>query len=223
MSNAPPTVDGSPEEPNESPTSPGSPQGSDAEIACVRHKSLWFVDGSVILQAEQTLFRVHMSQLSRHSSFFRDLFSLPQPPHIAQETGSQHQGASQFPTTDQRYLDGCPLLELQDSAEDFTHLLTALYDGPTFGNNDREDYRVVSGILRLATKYLIDKLRTRALEHLFVAWPSTLKKWDAREEVARNFEVETGLPRQLRYPSPIVHPQFSQISCSTISSIICRI
>ena len=188
------------------PSSSGALRDTRTENPYVYHSSLWFVDGSVILQAEQTLFRVHMSQLSRHSVFFRDLFSLPQPPHIALELDTSPQNGLHFPASNQRYMDGCPLLEVQDSAEDFTHLLTALYDGPTFGNNDREDYRVVSGILRLATKYLIDKLRRRALEHLSVAWPSTLKGWDVREEVARNFEVETSLPRQLRYPSPIVCP-----------------
>ena len=170
--------------------------------AFTRHTNLWFVDGSVILQVERTLFRVHMSQLSRHSIVFRDLFSLPQPPHVAQEPSRQ--STPQFPSSDQRYMDDCPILELQDSAEDFSHLLAALYDGPTFGDNGRDDYRVVAGILRLATKYIIDKLRMRALSHLSIAWPNTLKGWDAREDDARNFQVETGLPREIRYPSPIV-------------------
>lgn len=180
---------------------PSSTVPSD-DATYIRHTSLWFVDGSVILQAEKTLFRVHMSQLSRHSIFFRDLFSLPQPPHVTADP--PRQPISHFPTSDQQYMEGCPVLELQDSAEDFAHLLTALYDGPTFGNNDREDYRVVAGLLRLATKYLIDNLRMRALNHLSVAWPSTLKGWDIREDIARNFQTETGLPRELRYPSPAV-------------------
>lgn len=175
---------------------------ANASVEYTQHPSLWFMDGSVIIQAETTLFRVHMSQLSRHSLFFRDLFSLPQPPHLITHPPTD----PLFPTSDQRFMFGCPVLEVQDTAEDFAYLLTALYDGPTFGTNDRDDYRVVSGLLRLATKYLIDKLRARALEHLSVAWPSTLRAWDAREEVARIFEIDTGLPRGLRYPSPIVRP-----------------
>jgi hypothetical protein len=176
-------------------------------IPCVQythHTSLWFVDGSVIIQAETTLFRVHMSQLSRHSAFFKDLFSLPQPPHLQASNPAPSQSASQFPTPEQLYIDKCPVLEVQDTAEDFANLLSALYDGPTFGNNDRDDYRIVSGILRLATKYLIDKLRNRALSHLMVAWPTALKAWDTREEIARNFEFDTGISRGMRYPSPIV-------------------
>ena len=101
-------------------------------------------------------------------------------------------------------MDGCPVLEVQDSSEDFGNLLSALYDGPTFGDNNRDDFRVVSGILRLATKYDVEKLRARALAHLMVAWPTSLKAWDQREDVARNYEVETGIPRGMRYPSPVV-------------------
>lgn len=147
-----------------------------------------------------------MSQLSRHSIFFRDLFSLPQPLHLQDNQEPQPQGESQFPASDQKLMDGCPVLEVSDTSEDFAHLLHALYDGPTFGDNNRDDYRVVSGILRLATKYLIDNLRKRALDHLSVAWPTALKGWEAREDVARVFESETGQPRGLRYPSPIVRP-----------------
>lgn len=56
----------------------------------------------------------------------------------------------------------------------------------------------MSGILRLATKYLIDSLRTKALAHLSIAWPATLKGWDARE--AKLFDME----ESRRYPHPFV-------------------
>ena len=74
----------------------------------------------------------------------------------------------------------------------------------TFGDNGREDFRAVSGIIRLANKYDIDKLRRQALEHISVAWPTTLKSWDAREDLARMFELESGMQQGFRYPSPIV-------------------
>lgn len=82
----------------------------------VRHADLWFHDGSVICQAENTLFRVHMSQLSRHSLCFRDMFSLPQPKDICEEKDTQD--------------DRVPVVVLHDSAEDVSNLFTALYDGP---------------------------------------------------------------------------------------------
>lgn len=176
-------------------------------VSCSRHPDLWFADGSIILQAETTMFRVHTSVLARKSQFFRDMFSLPQPQTASSSSTSQNSAdgpvSSDWSTAD-RTVDGCPLVVLHDSAEDLANLLVAIYDGSAFGENDREDFRVVSGILRLATKYAVDSLREEAITHLSVAWPSTLKGWDAREEVASLHEVETGLPHGSRYPSPIV-------------------
>ncbi|KAJ7281604.1 hypothetical protein C8J57DRAFT_78974 [Mycena rebaudengoi] len=165
-----------------------------------RHADLWFADGSVLCQAENTLFRVHVSQLSRHSALFRDIFTLPQP--------SRPEALPSFDTLeDSRVVledcENCPVVFLHDKAEDVASLLAALYDGPNFGNNDQEDFRIVSGILRLSTKYIVDSLRSKALAHICLAWPSTLKAWDAREDVARAFEMETATTGGHFYPSPI--------------------
>jgi hypothetical protein len=81
-----------------------------------------------------------------------------------------------------------------------------------FGNNDQDDFRVVSGILRLATKYLIDSLRAKALAHLYIAWPLDLKAWEAREDLLRSYEVN-GFSHDHRYPHPFVSdPSISEIS-----------
>ena len=44
-----------------------------------RHPDLWYGDGTVILIAESTGFRVYQGLLAKHSEVFRDMFSLPQP------------------------------------------------------------------------------------------------------------------------------------------------
>lgn len=90
------------------------------------------------------------------------------------------------------------------------NILLITWSRRSFGNNDREDFRIVSGILRLSTKYMIDSLRAKALAHLSVAWPCTLKGWDAREDLARTYEVES-ITGNL-YPSPIVSNQLIYIS-----------
>ncbi|KAM5544471.1 hypothetical protein V8D89_002131 [Ganoderma adspersum] len=155
----------------------------------VKHPEFWFSDGSLILCAQSTLFRVHISQLCRKSVFFRDLFSLPQPPQS---------------DPDERQLEGCPVLDLHDSPEDVANLVKVIYDGPNFGSNDRRDFVASSGVLRLSSKYLIEEsTRQKALAHIRTAWPSTLKGWDLREDVARAHEVETAQPRGTRYPHPI--------------------
>ncbi|KAG6891551.1 hypothetical protein C0992_004409 [Termitomyces sp. T32_za158] len=159
----------------------------------VRHADIWFHDGSVICRAERTLFKVHMSVLERHSAFFRDMFSMPQP-----RTGTDvisNQGM-------QDDIEELPIVDLHDTAEDVGNLLTAVYDGPVFGNNDQEDFRVVSGVLRLSTKYLIDSLRAKALTHLNKAWPASLKEWDAREDLARTHETDLTNSSH-PYPHPI--------------------
>ncbi|KAF9077919.1 hypothetical protein BDP27DRAFT_1207497 [Rhodocollybia butyracea] len=161
-----------------------------------RHPDLWFDDGSVVCRAENTLFRVHISQLSRHSLCFRDMFSIGN--HYDSVLGSSihsKDGVNDF--------ESCPLIELHDTAEDVGNLFAALYDGPHFGNNDLDDFRVVSGVLRLATKYLVDSLREKAIAHLGIAWPSTLKGWDTREDLARAYEMETGTSGARLYPSPL--------------------
>ena len=70
---------------------------------------LWFEDGSVIVIAQQTAFRVYRSVLSRHSETFSEVFMQPQ---------SSHPGATET-------IDGCPVVRIPD----FKHLLHALYDG----------------------------------------------------------------------------------------------
>ena len=88
-----------------------------------RHPDLWFDDGSVICRAQDTLFRVHMSQLARHSVCFRDMFSVGSfsDPTISSSI-VQDDGSAAF--------ENCPVIVLHDSAEDVGNLLTALYDGP---------------------------------------------------------------------------------------------
>ena len=81
----------------------------------VKHPDFWFSDGSVILRAQSTLFRVHTSLLCRKSAFFRDLFSLPQPT---------------APDREERRLDGCLVLDLHDPPEDVANLIKVVYDGP---------------------------------------------------------------------------------------------
>ncbi|KAH9842445.1 uncharacterized protein C8Q71DRAFT_732874 [Rhodofomes roseus] len=71
--------------------------------------SYWFEDGNVILHAGPQSFRVHMSLLARHSTFFRDLFKLPQP--------------------SSEMLDGCAVVQMHDVPGDVEILLSALYDG----------------------------------------------------------------------------------------------
>lgn len=80
------------------------------DIPPVKRSDIWLEDGNVVLQAEDTQFKVHRGLLARVSPIFADVFSVPQP------AGGD------------LTVEGCPLLHLQDSAQDINHLLSALYD-----------------------------------------------------------------------------------------------
>ncbi|KAF5372695.1 hypothetical protein D9615_009856 [Tricholomella constricta] len=75
------------------------------------------------------------------------------------------------------------VLELEDSIVDLSYFLKALHDTergfflqakPTHV----APFAVVEGILRLSDKYNVQGLRKRAIEHLSVLYPTTLRAWD---------------------------------------------
>lgn len=73
-------------------------------------EDFWFEDGNVILVNQGVGFRVHRGVLCKMSSFFQNLFSVPQPDN-------------------QDQLDGCPLVHMHESANDVHHLLDIVYNG----------------------------------------------------------------------------------------------
>lgn len=74
-----------------------------------RVDELWYTDGSLIIQAEQSLFRVSGAVLAAQSTFFRDMSSVPQPDVVP-------------------LIEGCPLVYIHDSATDARHFLKAIFD-----------------------------------------------------------------------------------------------
>jgi len=82
--------------------------GSSQQVT--RSTDYWFDDGSIVLQAEWTQFRVHRSTLALYSSVFRDMFELPQP-----DNGEP-------------MVDGCVLVHLPDSMDEITEMLASLYN-----------------------------------------------------------------------------------------------
>ena len=69
---------------------------------------MWFEDGNVILVAQGIGFRVYKGALGRASEVFGDMFTLAKP-------------------SDPNTVEGCPVVELSDKAEDFLYLLDAVF------------------------------------------------------------------------------------------------
>ncbi|KAF7336891.1 BTB domain-containing protein [Mycena venus] len=127
--------------------------------AVTRSATIWHPDGSVVLQARQTQYRVHWSVLSLHSSFFHGMLGLPQPP-------------------EQPSVDGCPIIELSDSDSDVENLLRALYD-PLFFVQRALPLSVIASHLRLGKKYDFRGVLETNVERLTHENPTTLAGYDA--------------------------------------------
>ncbi|GBE89315.1 hypothetical protein SCP_1503230 [Sparassis crispa] len=127
-----------------------------------RHDTrFWFVDGSVILIAQGTAFRVHQTVLSRHSEIFRDLFSVPQP-------------------AEQERLSGCPVVHLSDSPTDLQHLLHVLYDcGLSYYKltPGRFNFAEVAAVVRMAHKYRLDELLQDGISLVKTIFTNNFENW----------------------------------------------
>ncbi|KAF7298011.1 BTB domain-containing protein [Mycena chlorophos] len=134
---------------------------------------IWHYDGSVVLQAANTQFRVHWSVLTMHSSVFKDMYSVPQP-DVAGPT-----------------VENCPVVELHDDPQDLEYVLKALYD-PTLLSQQTLSFDIVSALVRLGRKYDFKNLRKAGTERLLFENPRTLDEFDALQK-------RGGTPRRVEY------------------------
>ncbi|TFK32844.1 hypothetical protein BDQ12DRAFT_658652 [Crucibulum laeve] len=130
---------------------------------------LYFEDGNIILQAEQTRFRLHKSIITARCPVFRDMLSFPQP-------------------AQNELIDGCVVVKLPDTANDAGLFFRAIYDYSFFEAPPApaivED---TLSILSLSHKYDVPNLHRRALAHLSTAHVCTLEEWDAEDSTALTF------------------------------------
>ncbi|ESK92286.1 hypothetical protein Moror_4684 [Moniliophthora roreri MCA 2997] len=155
-----------------------------------RSSDLWFSDGTLIVRAGRISFRVYRGIVAQNSPVFEDMLGIPQPRNA-------------------EFYDGCPVVELHDSPDDVLPFLKALHTIGYFDIAKPIKWSVLSGILRLSTKYQVDYLRQRVYRVLSELYPTTLEEWDARDAFvnletfeARPFAVfllakETNLPTLL--------------------------
>ncbi|KAF7370314.1 BTB domain-containing protein [Mycena sanguinolenta] len=94
-----------------------------------------------------------------HSSVFRDMQGLPQPP-------------------DQPTIDGCPIAELSDDPKDVEYLLKALYV-PAFHCEKMLPLPGIGALIRLGRKYDFKYLFDSAVARLTTEIPPTLEEFDA--------------------------------------------
>ncbi|KAJ7735772.1 hypothetical protein B0H16DRAFT_1426003 [Mycena metata] len=132
---------------------------------------IWMPYGDIILQAESTQFRLNRDVLSRQSSVFRDMFSIPQPPNE--------------PT-----IEGCPIVHVSDTAKDWELFLGMLYD--PFQCGDALSSDLVAALLRLGRKYEMENSKKNALWRIHYEFPTTLESWTEVEVGTTKIESQRG-------------------------------
>ncbi|KDR86009.1 hypothetical protein GALMADRAFT_132620 [Galerina marginata CBS 339.88] len=150
----------------------------------LRSADYWFDDGNVILQAENTQFRVHRSILSRHSQVFQDMFSLPQP---EKET----------------LFEGCPLVHVSDAPEDWENIFSILYDhNALYNSTTTMAIPLLASMLRIGKKYQFDNIQSLALNCIRKELPDSLNAWD---EKFPKYDGDNGLIVDLDYEVDIIN------------------
>ncbi|KAJ7026982.1 hypothetical protein C8F04DRAFT_1005370 [Mycena alexandri] len=135
-----------------------------------RVDDLWFEDDTLILRAEDSIFRVSKGVLMARSHVLKTLIC-----GLAQGN----------PAT----LDDCPVVQLDHSSEDVTSFLKAIFDSDFFlPPPAKAPFTVVIGVLRLAHAYDVKYLFRRALLHLEGFFPSTLDGEHVYAEVTESNE-----------------------------------
>ncbi|KAJ7759180.1 hypothetical protein B0H16DRAFT_1534697 [Mycena metata] len=134
------------------------PKRQRTDDVSVTRSDIWYSDGSVVLQAQGTQFRVHWSLLAQHSVFFRDMQALPQPP-------------------DQPSVEGCPVIELHDAIADVKNLLTVLYT-PMFPLERAASFETISAAVRLGRKYEFRKLLDWPVELVMATSPTLFRAYE---------------------------------------------
>ncbi|KAJ7446116.1 hypothetical protein FB451DRAFT_1055330 [Mycena latifolia] len=120
--------------------------------SCAILKKLWFSDGDIVLEIEKRLLKVHRKRL-QCSVIFSDMLHIPQPSE-----------------TDR--IDGCPSVALVgDALSDWEVALGWIYHEDEF-LNQAVTFDILSGALRISTKYEITDLRHWAVEQLASRWPT---------------------------------------------------
>ncbi|KZP20247.1 hypothetical protein FIBSPDRAFT_861762 [Athelia psychrophila] len=119
-----------------------------------KHPRFWDATGDLILQIQNTLFRVHGSRLARHSRLFV--------------------GASSASGQKQVDMDGSslPVLALV-APSDFEVLLDAMENAVTY-HKETPSFQYIAALLRVSTILQFTEFRQFAIHILEQAWPSSL-------------------------------------------------
>ncbi|TFK98829.1 hypothetical protein BDV98DRAFT_606597 [Pterulicium gracile] len=125
-----------------------------AHTDLVRSSELWYRDGTVVIQAGNTVFRVYHGLLSEESQVFEHMFQQAQP-HDAPK------------------YDGVPLVQLPDASHEFALLLKLLHKWRFRRDLNNLQFRESAALAVLCDKYCMDDMRSWALTRVKQMYEAT--------------------------------------------------
>ncbi|KAF7978940.1 hypothetical protein HWV62_44155 [Athelia sp. TMB] len=134
---------------------------------------IWYDDGNVVLQAENTQFKVYRGILAQSSPVFRDMFAFPQPP-----------------LEDAQLVDGCPVVHLSDSAKEVRYILRALSGQRLNAFAHKLPFAEFAAFLCLGQKYDIEVLYLEAKRILFDMAPAELSAYYPQPQYVDRDDIE---------------------------------
>ncbi|OBZ65021.1 hypothetical protein A0H81_14972 [Grifola frondosa] len=149
----------------------------------IRSAEFWHLDGSVIIQVQSTLFRLHRSRLAQQSTYFSSLFNGDIREDIIdideddKEGNANHNGSIQAGEFDQREMvDRCPVYKVSSvSVLDFQRLLTALDSGVALAITP-PPFPVLASLLRASRILGFSNVLAFSVHLLRAMWPADLER-----------------------------------------------
>ncbi|KAL1664693.1 hypothetical protein GGF50DRAFT_54235 [Schizophyllum commune] len=137
--------------------------GPEAAERVITRSDVWLEDGNIILQAERTQFKFYKGLLARHSQVFSDMLAVV----------PQGQGAP-----DSAVVEGCPVVELTDAAQDVRFMLLWLLEPRSY--TAKPTISSVISAMRMGHKYMVVPLWEDVVERLHFEFPTTLEAYYAQ-------------------------------------------
>ncbi|PSR77822.1 hypothetical protein PHLCEN_2v7694 [Hermanssonia centrifuga] len=152
-----------------------------------RHAEYWLLDGSVVLQIQNTLFRLHRSRLVQQSAFFARLFrnqGTRRKSRTVDVHGSGSDEEEDSEDSEPELLDNCPVYKVTGvSVQDFEAMLIALDNAISY-IYETPPFFILARILRAARALQFQQLDTFATLALRKACPSSLSHLTATPAAA---------------------------------------
>ncbi|KAL7284891.1 hypothetical protein ACG7TL_002205 [Trametes sanguinea] len=166
-----------------------------------RSANFWHLDGSVVIQVQNTLFRLHRSRLAQQSEFFAGLFR-------------NSDGRDSPALVEEDTVDNCPVYVISGvSVLDFERLLTALDAGIAYAINP-PPFNVVASLIRAAHALSFKAIVAFATHLLHQMWPSDLDKLSGPEERDAEAATQTILLAQDCELPELLRPAYYELLCT---------